>query len=911
MNNAMNKTALVWVLRVFLVMLTIVAFVATSLPTATAQDPEDAGAGASAASQAERSGAAGAGSEPDGAGAGVAPAGTAGDAAGTGEVAPAPESAGQPASPSAEQAGASAAESSAPKSGEESVDPSKAEEEQGPSDEELAAGIPAEMDSGVLFVDQAQKRSFSTRGLRANGDNPELPQKCGMNIALVFDLSNSIGQNGLSQSKNAANAVIDGLTGTPTKIGLFNFGTSAPAVPEATQAEPVSVSDQAGATSLKEKVALLRLPNPNIPTDDRGGTNWEGGLSQALDKHYDVIYFVTDGVPTTNNFQTGNDRGSTTHSADLNDAVAAAVALKNSGTRIVPIAVNVNPSDVRLLKDSVYLQDSVTPSPGDYSFTNYVGQGLRIYKRNSSNSRWNEVTTNVNEYPNWSDGVKSPQQMLDEISSVGATVPVSSYNTLVAELKKQILAPCKGTLNIVKTIVDEQGNKIEDGVVSGWEFTATAGSEVLVGSNDALEAAQTKATDASGKTTFRIKSDKNQTLTVSETQKEGFNLRKQEEGKNARCFLAKEGQDPEQVEVTNDGDIGFRVTVPTINAVPGTVTCYVENTPMPKASIKKTAANGQHIGEAVQVNPDNSAELTYEITVTNPSANYKAVAVEPKEIVRIPVGVEANGNATVTFESEEGVTVTGDTTSIAKGDLTSGKEVTLADKIELGKGKSQVITVKIPVKVTDTSDEAWARLEVCEGDSATVSAKGVPNSTDMESDVDKNDNNACIPLTKPKASTLFIKKVDAADETKPLNDSKFQLFGSDAAGNIDLTKPITGEGAGNDVLGENLLPGTYYLVETKSPSGYSLLPKPVKLIVKGTSDGYTIELGNPADGGLISVGNDTSGDQPDKFRLVVTVADVETGSLPKTGGFGTGGYALVWMTLVGAAAFLARRQLKA
>lgn len=191
--------------------------------------------------------------------------------------------------------------------------------------------------------------------------NPDMPQQCGLSIALVFDMSNSIvNQGGVQKSKEAATKVVDGLTGTPTSIGIYNFATDAPSHGlEALHA--TSVQDDGGADTVKREIDKLKNP-AGVP---RGGTNWEGALQQVVKsgQKYDVVYVITDGVPTTNqDFQDATklpfdyeghkgDNGSIPHESDLQKAIIQANLLKEAGTRVVPLAINMPTGKQPVLKD--------------------------------------------------------------------------------------------------------------------------------------------------------------------------------------------------------------------------------------------------------------------------------------------------------------------------------------------------------------------------------------------------------------------------------------------------------------------------------------------------------------------------------------------------------------------------------
>ena len=144
--------------------------------------------------------------------------------------------------------------------------------------------------------------------------------------------------------------------------------------------------------------------------------------------------------------------------------------------------------------------------------------------------------------------------------------------------------------------------------------------------------------------------------------------------------------------------------------------------------------------------------------------------------------------------------------------------------------------------------------------------------------------------TKSDAVDLQLEKVDALDNTKKLNGATFELFAdedhdtpaTDALGNV--IGEITTGGFADDQqtvpLGiayiGNLLPGTYYLVETGTPPGYKALEEHV--IVTVSASGVTVlQSENAAADNVYTEGN-----------LVTIVITNSTGKeLPHTGGPGT------------------------
>ena len=92
-------------------------------------------------------------------------------------------------------------------------------------------------------------------------DNPAMPERCGLNVALVVDLSGSMGSQGLKTIKGVVNSVASRLQGTDTNLGLFNFAENSPAKRNGSNlSSPVSVSTQSGQAAIKKWVDGLAIP---------------------------------------------------------------------------------------------------------------------------------------------------------------------------------------------------------------------------------------------------------------------------------------------------------------------------------------------------------------------------------------------------------------------------------------------------------------------------------------------------------------------------------------------------------------------------------------------------------------------------------------------------------------------------
>ncbi|WP_074712766.1 VWA domain-containing protein [Arthrobacter alpinus] len=200
--------------------------------------------------------------------------------------------------------------------------------------------------------------------------NPALPQKCGLNLALVFDLSNSMSDSDVSTVKSASAEAVAALSGTGTTMGVYSFATFAKQELTAT-----SLASEQGAASVVSSINALTRPGD--ANTWHGGTNWQQGLKIVPEDTYDGVIFFTDGVPTFYGANPLNQSGNGTNGTggtgndsagnpaeSLNAAIPEANVLKDSGTRIIGVGVRGADAD-RLSQITGPVPDS------DFYTTNY------------------------------------------------------------------------------------------------------------------------------------------------------------------------------------------------------------------------------------------------------------------------------------------------------------------------------------------------------------------------------------------------------------------------------------------------------------------------------------------------------------------------------------------------------------
>ena len=260
---------------------------------------------------------------------------------------------------------------------------------------------------------------------------------------------------------------------------------------------------------------------------------------------------------------------------------------------------------------------------------------------------------------------------------------------------------------------------------------------------------------------------------------------------------------------------------------------------------------------------------------------------------------------------------------ISSEDMTPGglEEVTafqIVAKKGVEIGPDERVEFEIPVKVTATlSDESYKILETKSSEdrnNGTAAYLVSTNSFGYRVDtlggrnLESNYVRAEIPF-----AGFVIRKVDAGETDKGLAGAEFRLEkqqSADTGGNEAEAGEGTPEELWTTVAGcekattgtdgalsfRNLTPGTYRLIETKSPAGYNLDPTPIPVTI--TLNRSTMEYS------IVIEGNSHAGNSKDPF-VIINHASYE---LPSTGGAGAESYALAGTILMMAAVGLLYRR---
>lgn len=442
------------------------------------------------------------------------------------------------------------------------------------------------------------KRPESEKWLEPRLPNPELAKKCGLKVAIVADLSTSLNYadtNGFEASREAATAMVDSLAGTPTEIGIYHFARQAGAD---TARGPVSLQDSEGVEAVKKAIQNWSAPSG-------GSTNWEAGLKEVQNQNFDVVYFITDGMPTWDDTgwqPVAGNTGAYVQERSLNQAIKAANTLKAGGTRVVPIMV-----DLTLKAGNVVTRDYVLKNVLPNGVEGATDPGQARFQRNGVFSDWSKMYPAVYKDPGdrivvnmeqaqkqnywtfykdrkditadrsqWTYGLRDVRQMGEDISGDGDPIRVRGYELLKGQfvsIADGLKQHCEGSLTVQKRIVKEDGT-VQIERAKGWTFTVASEGEVLDAGNGQWRSVSTKTTGDDGVVRWRTMNGQTSTFTVDEARKDPYRIFKRD-GANAVCSLrdAADSETSFNLPIDNNGEFGFRARVPAYSHV----SCVVDN----------------------------------------------------------------------------------------------------------------------------------------------------------------------------------------------------------------------------------------------------------------------------------------------------------------------------------------------
>lgn len=258
-----------------------------------------------------------------------------------------------------------------------------------------------------------------------------------------------------------------------------------------------------------------------------------------------------------------------------------------------------------------------------------------------------------------------------------------------------------------------------------------------------------------------------------------------------------------------------------------------DDTPPPpgQISVEKYPRADREPAEPIKVGADGKATLKYTVEAKNDSAQ-KATSADIKDRIRLPQGVTADGDATIT--AEDNGTVNGPTLSWIQSQIVADAELPLAQSVTLEPGQKATFTITIPVKVdANLTDEQWSALGTCEagGANAPGSPGGVPNDVIMANDEDGPGNNtACVPLEPEHTGEISVQKFPRPDR----DPAPAVKVGPD--GKATLTYTVEATNASNQQLTSAAITDKLRLPAGVTPSGEATITSGIVDDGPGTID---------------------------------------------------------------------------
>lgn len=471
----------------------------------------------------------------------------------------------------------------------------------------------------------------------------------------------------------------------------------------------------------------------------------------------------------------------------------------------------------------------------------------------------------------------TPDKVTSPVKPFLVSVPMTKASNPSEWLYDIHVYPKNGTTyGEVKIVKYGRLGSVTDGTLSGVNFTLEKWDET------ANEWKSVTVSDKDGKA-FNLKTDKNGEISVSGLSQGKYRFIEQSIDENNTYII---DQTPIEFEVTKEGKIQCKggnaeaaVTINVTNDRPD-----VEKNVIDKDGSPKTEAD-YSVGD----------EVPYQITVTVPENITKLTTFTVSDT---PNNLKYNNDAVLTCD---GAAVNTNVYTIATEG--NGFKITFKPaKMALYAGKKIIINYSATLQKTADQTGAGNRNDVSLVYSNNIDVDGDGNPT--EGDKKEIHDSTFVYTFKVKVHKI------ADDTNKGLENVEFNLYKKDENGTVTgnaakalgldpnekWTKvneaPLKTDADGNVEQG-GLANGEYYLVETKTVSGYNLLKAPVKVTLSiqekttWTETSIYDEQGKLLKHTVDQKTTTFSGGDDSNPEYTITVVNRKGFNLPTTGGFGT------------------------
>lgn len=316
-----------------------------------------------------------------------------------------------------------------------------------------------------------------------------------------------------------------------------------------------------------------------------------------------------------------------------------------------------------------------------------------------------------------------------------------------------------------------------------------------------------------------------------------------------------------------------------------------------KKDVKDINGDGKITGDdSNQMGPNGTRKITYTVEIHYPTGGKDATTTYSlTDTPRFSEFVELVGG-TVTPDGTYAPKQTFDVGVTPPWNFTPNGDVT----IRQGQTHTYTVEAYYTPPALDPTGESWAECSAGTGTPGTA----LYNEATVKSAGFQFTDDACGPIVKDKPVRLALTKHDES-LTDPLGGAAFALHKANEDGSLgEKLRDFTVDASDTSLhTVSNLEAGFYYIVETRSPETYSLLPAPIKFeVTRGDTGAAAATI---TDSQFVAQVSDKPA--PDTDTVVIMVANVRTGSLPETGGRGIIPLMLLSVGLLAAAVVTARR----